>query len=233
MLFIPGYLIATECTWPTELTNKFSSNWWNVLTPLICTHLFVVVGHLFMVGKKSVNLLQFIVSLSLPIEASIGIPTTIYRAKFANVKNDPSEYSLFHSEKLEMIGQIIGSSVIFVGFIIFCATNYQFITSGNGTLSPLNPPKKFVASGLYSYTRNPMILSVLLMLIGEILFFNLKNLGYFAASFFICKSAYFCFEEEPTLLKRFGEDYAAYCKVVPRWGLSFTPFTASKRHRKE
>ncbi len=47
-----------------------------------------------------------------------------------------------------------------------------FANEGKGTLSPKAPTQHFVAVGLYRYMRNPMILDVLVVLLGEAIIFG-------------------------------------------------------------
>jgi protein-S-isoprenylcysteine O-methyltransferase Ste14 len=43
------------------------------------------------------------------------------------------------------------------------------------------------------------------------------RLALWAALFLVNNHVYFVLSEEPGLLRRFGEDYARYCREVPRW----------------
>src|SRR6516225_9700415 len=49
---------------------------------------------------------------------------------------------------------------------------WAFYTEGKGTLAPWAPPEHLVTTGLYRFTRNPMYLSVLLVLTGWALLFE-------------------------------------------------------------
>jgi protein-S-isoprenylcysteine O-methyltransferase Ste14 len=92
-----------------------------------------------------------------------------------------------------------------------------FFNVGRGTIMPWDPTRKLVAVGPYQSVRNPMILGVLTMLVGEALFFGSAAIGILAAAFFAINHVYFIFSEEPGLEKRFGESYREYKKRVPRW----------------
>ena len=82
---------------------------------------------------------------------------------------------------------------------------------------PWNPSRSLVVAGIYRYIRNPMILSVIMIEVGEALLFASVWLGILAVIFFIINHVYFVLSEEPGLEKRFGEDYIEYKKNVPRW----------------
>jgi protein-S-isoprenylcysteine O-methyltransferase Ste14 len=92
-----------------------------------------------------------------------------------------------------------------------------FVWLGHGTPAPFDPPREFVATGPYKYCRNPMYLSLLLLIGGlglcwrspSVLTLGVAAIG--AAHFLVI------FWEEPRLKQRFGESYLAYCRRVPRW----------------
>ncbi len=88
---------------------------------------------------------------------------------------------------------------------------------GNGTPAPWDPPKKLVIRGPYCYVRNPMIISVMLMLLAEVLLFQSWPIAAWIVVFFIGNSIYFPLVEEKNLEKRFGDDYREYKAHVRRW----------------
>jgi protein-S-isoprenylcysteine O-methyltransferase Ste14 len=98
---------------------------------------------------------------------------------------------------------------------LWCALDFAF--TGRGTPAPIDPPKILVARGLYRYVRNPMYISVLLVLLGESLVFRslplLRYTGIVAVGFHLFVLLY----EEPVLRNKFGASYEAYCQAVPRW----------------
>ena len=94
---------------------------------------------------------------------------------------------------------------------------WDFGRVGDGTLSPADEPRFVVRSGLYHYVRNPMYVSVLTVLVGEIVLFGSPWLIVWAALFatwFVSMTVRF---EEPRLKRRFGESYERYLIEVPRW----------------
>jgi len=118
----------------------------------------------------------------------------------------------------------IGSVTIMAGLCLLIATNVLFISIGKGTLAPWAPPKKLVVNGPYRYVRNPMISSVLMVLLGEsIVFGSMAILIWFVVFFFI-DHMYFVLWEEPELVKRFGDDYLQYKNNVPRWIPRLSPW---------
>lgn len=110
-----------------------------------------------------------------------------------------------------------GALLMLAGIALFAWCVALFARVGQGTLAPWDPARKLVAAGPYRHVRNPMISGVLMMLIGQALYFGSSRLGLWAGIFFLVNYAYFILSEEPGLEKRFGEKYRVYKANVPRW----------------
>lgn len=113
---------------------------------------------------------------------------------------------------------------VVVGLVVMIITISSFIRIGKGTLAPWSPTKKLVIKGLYRYFRNPMILGVLTVLLGEALGFRSRNILIWAGAFFVINTIYFIVYEEPNLEERFGDEYREYRKHVWRWVPQFKPY---------
>ena len=92
-----------------------------------------------------------------------------------------------------------------------------FLNEGEGTPAPWDPPRKFVVSGPYRHMRNPMLTSVILMILAEAVALSSLGLLGWAVVFFLLNTAYFALLEEPELERRFGAPYRHYKASVPRW----------------
>ncbi len=92
-----------------------------------------------------------------------------------------------------------------------------FMTCGEGTPAPWDPPKKLVVRGPYRHVRNPMITGVVLILFAEALLFQSWPIAVWMIVFLIGNAVYFPLIEEKGLEKRFGDDYREYKAHVPRW----------------
>ena len=110
-----------------------------------------------------------------------------------------------------------GAGLMLIGLLIMGHTIAAFIVIGRGTLAPWSPTSRLVISGLYAHVRNPMILGVIIVLLGEALAFGSWRILAWATAFFAINTLYFVMLEEPGLEKRFGEDYRRYRQNVPRW----------------
>lgn len=104
-----------------------------------------------------------------------------------------------------------------LGAIIILWSFWNFLIQGRGTPAPIDPPKELVAVGFYRYTRNPMYVGVLLVIIGHFLWFGFWNLLIYAVIIFFAFNTFVAYYEEPTLRKKFGTAYDDYCQQVPRW----------------
>jgi len=84
-------------------------------------------------------------------------------------------------------------------------------------LSPVDPPRELVVRGLYRYVRNPMYLSVTVIVFGESLLTGSRALLVYWAIWFVAVNLFVMGYEEPTLRLRFGESYERYAREVRRW----------------
>ena len=110
-----------------------------------------------------------------------------------------------------------GLALIALGSALLIACIVEFARRGRGTLSPVDPPKELVVQGLYRYVRNPMYLSVLTIVAGEIILTRSGALLLYWFAFLTCATLFVRGYEEPYLRQQFGESYDAYTRAVGRW----------------
>jgi hypothetical protein len=77
--------------------------------------------------------------------------------------------------------------------------------------------KDLVTGGLYSHTRNPMYVGNMLILVGLAIASNSWTCVAVAIPFYAFVCAAIVAAEERYLRDRFGADFDAYCRDVPRW----------------
>ena len=92
-----------------------------------------------------------------------------------------------------------------------------FFVTGRGTLAPWDPPQCLVAVGLYRFTRNPMYVSIIILLAGWSLAAGSTVLGIYAPCLAVAFHLRVVLHEEPWLRRNFPEAWASYAARVPRW----------------
>jgi protein-S-isoprenylcysteine O-methyltransferase Ste14 len=111
----------------------------------------------------------------------------------------------------------LGMLVFSTGMIILLACIFKFAVDGRGTLSPADPTKRLVIKGLYTFSRNPMYLGVLIILAGEAIYFQSFGMGVYLLILFLVFNLFIILVEEPRLTDDFKEEYVEYCQKVRRW----------------
>jgi protein-S-isoprenylcysteine O-methyltransferase Ste14 len=112
---------------------------------------------------------------------------------------------------------VIGLAAIAIGVVLLGACIWEFARRGRGTLAPVDPPTELVVQGLYRYVRNPMYLSVTVIVLGEALLTGSKALLAYWAVWFAAVNLFVIGYEEPTLRRSFGLAYERYQASVGRW----------------
>ncbi|MBI2845628.1 MAG: isoprenylcysteine carboxylmethyltransferase family protein [Chloroflexi bacterium] len=108
--------------------------------------------------------------------------------------------------------------LLFIGGAILAGwCVWLFLTAGQGTPAPFDPPRKFVVRGPYLYVRNPMMLGGLTGITGAALYLSSPAILLTAIGLFIAVNIFILLWEEPDLERRFGEAYRQYKAAVPRW----------------
>lgn len=107
--------------------------------------------------------------------------------------------------------------IVVVGLIFFFSI-FKFNTAKT-TVNPIAPEKasKLVTSGIYKYSRNPMYLAMLLLLLAWGLRLGNAFNVLIAAGFVSYINKFQISLEEAALSDKFGKDYRLYCKKVRRW----------------
>jgi protein-S-isoprenylcysteine O-methyltransferase Ste14 len=106
-----------------------------------------------------------------------------------------------------LIGGVVG--------LVWCVRD--FYVSGKGTLAPWSPPQRLVIVGLYRYSRNPMYVSVLMILLGWAMAFDVTALLWYAIFIAIAFHLRVVLGEEPWLARTHGEEWTRYRSEVRRW----------------
>lgn len=104
-----------------------------------------------------------------------------------------------------------------LGLLMAAWTASLFIRFGKGTAAPWDPPRRLVVHGPYRHVRNPMMIGVFFILLAESVFLRSWPVAAWCAGFVAANLVYIPAVEEKGLEKRFGRDYTAYKRNVPRW----------------
>jgi protein-S-isoprenylcysteine O-methyltransferase Ste14 len=92
-----------------------------------------------------------------------------------------------------------------------------FVTHGEGTPAPFDPPRKFVAHGPYRWVRNPMVIGVTVLVLGFGLWSQSVSIVLFGVVIAVGVHLFIVLIEEPGLALRFGSDYNEYRATVNRY----------------
>ncbi len=114
-------------------------------------------------------------------------------------------------------GRAAGTILVAGGVAVLLDTFVRFARVGRGTPSPTHPTERLVVTGAYRHTRNPMYLAVIAIILGQALLLWRAELLVYAAAAALAVHLWVRLYEEPTLRRRFGEEYERYRSAVPRW----------------
>lgn len=143
-------------------------------------------------------------TLLVPCTVTVWLPQALYRD--------------FRPERIEPGGTTLAAiALIALGAAgyLWCAFDFAFV--GRGTPAPIDHPKVLVVQGLYRYVRNPMYISVGVVLLAESLLLRSRALMLYTVGWWVIVHLFVILYEEPTLQHKFGDSYQEYCRAVPRW----------------
>jgi protein-S-isoprenylcysteine O-methyltransferase Ste14 len=113
--------------------------------------------------------------------------------------------------------RVLGAVLTIGATVVLLSAFARFVVEGIGTPAPVAPTQHLVIGGLYRYVRNPMYIAVVSAIMGQALLFGQLGLLLYAAAVGVLMAAFARWIEEPTLLERFGAEYAEYRRAVPGW----------------
>lgn len=128
----------------------------------------------------------------------------------------------FSKNELETISlpynHLISVLILLIGIAILINPVFKFIKSKT-TVNPINFKKvnKLVTSGIYKYSRNPMYLGMILIVISTAIFY----LNYYSIItpfiFYFWINTFQIKREEIFLKEKFGKEYLSYSFKTRRW----------------
>jgi protein-S-isoprenylcysteine O-methyltransferase Ste14 len=123
----------------------------------------------------------------------------------------------------------VGAALVLAGVPVLGATIVRFVRQGRGIPTPVLPARHLVVTGLYRYVRNPMYIAVVGVIVGQGLLFGSGPVLRYALVVAAGFQLFVILHEEPSLRRRFGAEYEAYCRAVRRWRPRLTPWTGTPR----
>jgi protein-S-isoprenylcysteine O-methyltransferase Ste14 len=121
--------------------------------------------------------------------------------------------STSHTELMQPWGLL--PLVVGCAGLLWCVRDFYVL--GKGTLAPWSPPRDLVTSGLYRYSRNPMYVSVVLILLGWTVAFDVSGLRSYTVIVAVAFFIRVVFFEEPWLALTHGAAWDDYVRRVRRW----------------
>ena len=128
----------------------------------------------------------------------------------------------FSSKKIDLINiplQLeISIFILSAGILIFVNPVLQFIKSKT-TVNPIQfeEVNKLVTSGIFKYSRNPMYLGMLMIVLSTSIFYlNIYSI-LTPLLFILWINKFQIIREEEFLTEKFGDEYLSYKKKTRRW----------------
>ena len=112
--------------------------------------------------------------------------------------------------------RIFGGLLILIGFIITASSAHSFKLAGT-PIKPFEQPVKLVTDRLYRYSRNPMYLGLIILLVGMWIALGSLSPVFVIPVFFLIIQEGFIKYEEIFLEEKFNDEYLEYKNKVNRW----------------
>ncbi len=110
----------------------------------------------------------------------------------------------------------LGLVPIAAGVALAIAAVRSFKRAGTA-VQPFSEPSVVVTTGPFAFTRNPMYLGTMLLLLGWIILLGSLVPLVVLPAYFALIHCRFVLREEPFMAERLGEPYEAYRRRVRRW----------------
>jgi protein-S-isoprenylcysteine O-methyltransferase Ste14 len=110
----------------------------------------------------------------------------------------------------------VAAIVFVIGFVLMI-WSWMFFERTKTAIKPTDTPTTFLTAGPYRFSRNPMYLGMLLMLLAAA--YATRGVLAFLApvAFFVTMNGVFIPHEESVMEKTFGEEFRRYRSHVRRW----------------
>lgn len=121
------------------------------------------------------------------------------------------------------IRSVLSSPVRWTGLVVlmlgglFAVLPAKKFNEAGTTIKPFEESSTLITDGLYRYTRNPMYLGMVLVLVGVDMVLGSLSPFLVVPLFIILIDRIFIRKEEEALRAQFGEQYTSYVGKVRRW----------------
>jgi protein-S-isoprenylcysteine O-methyltransferase Ste14 len=111
---------------------------------------------------------------------------------------------------------LVGIVLAALGAVAAAASARRFARAGT-TIKILNEPSVLVTDGLFRWSRNPIYAGFVLFLAGAAILLGAATPFLVVIAFGAIADRWYIAFEERALMRRFGDDYAAYKRRTRRW----------------
>lgn len=111
---------------------------------------------------------------------------------------------------------LTGMALVTVGCFLNVIGDAQF-KRAKTAMNPFGRPTALVTAGVFNYSRNPMYLGMLLLVLGAAMLLGRATPFLGPVLLFVVLNSQFVAHEERTMAARFGEEYLRYRTRVRRW----------------
>lgn len=115
-----------------------------------------------------------------------------------------------------LAGQLAGGALIVAGLVLLVIAGGLF-KQADTDLVPFREVRALVTGGVYRFTRNPMYLGMVLVLLGTAVTVGAATALLVPPLFMLIIEMRFIRLEEAMLLQLFPQEFPAYCQRVRRW----------------
>jgi len=116
---------------------------------------------------------------------------------------------IYENKSIAVLLGLSGFGVMIWGWLLF--------KKFDAAICPTAKSNLLVTSGIYRFTRNPMYLGIVVMLLAIALFVGTLPFFLVTVCCFLVLNNIFCVYEENKLTEAFGETYSSYKTKVRRW----------------
>lgn len=121
--------------------------------------------------------------------------------------------------ELPSMPRIVGAGVLVIAGVSMAIAGVSKFKLAETTINPLAPDSAshLVTGGIFQYTRNPMYLGMLLVILGATVYFSSIYSLAAVAAFYGYISRFQIIPEERAMANLFGDDFMKYKQQVRRW----------------